>query len=56
MTESREQTTKTTKDLPPAHPARMFVKADRLPRVPLKVAEVNLGLATPVPYLDLPEE
>lgn len=55
MTESREQT-KAIKDLPAAHPARMFIKVDRLARVPLREAEINLSLATPVPHLDLPEE
>lgn len=54
MVENRKQTVKTTKDLPPAHPARMFIKADRFPRVSLEETEVDLGLATPVPHLDLP--
>lgn len=54
MTEGRKQKANTIKDLPPNHPARMFIEVDRLPRVPLEKAEINLGLATPAPQLDLP--
>lgn len=54
MTEDHKQRAKTTKDLPPDHPARMFIKLDRLPRVPPEETEIDLGRATPAPQLDLP--